>query len=228
MTCWRETAVSRELAQALGQALPPGLRCAVAEVVVGSDAKSSLALHAERFPAEAELAKNAVPKRLFEFIATRTLARELLADMGHGAVSIPRGPLGAPEWPQGIVGTLAHSDGLVVVVLGSAEPYRALGIDLEPNEPLPEDVRSYVSLPGEDDRAPAARAVFVVKEAFYKAHCGVHGRMLDFSDVRVTWHNDGSNARELRPPANCTGPTSLSGTFTIAAGWLAAFCAISR
>jgi 4'-phosphopantetheinyl transferase EntD len=116
---------------------------------------------------------------------------------------------------------------MVVVAIGKTTEFASLGIDLEPNQPLPEDVSGYVTLPGEDAGAPVSRAVFVVKEAFYKAHCGLHHRMLDFTDVRITWEVEGFSARELHPPTDAIGPTSFDGTLAITAEWLAAFCAVS-
>lgn len=223
----QQSADSLALSQALRTVLPEGLYFAVATVCIGSDASSALQEHAARHPDEASIIRNAVPKRLFEFLATRELARALLLEMGESAASIPRGTLGAPLWPQGIVGTIAHSHGLIVVALGKTQQFSSLGIDLEPNQPLPEDVRDYVTLAGEDEGAPASRALFVVKEAFYKAHCGIHQRMLEFTDVRVAWQPNGFCAQEIQPPPNAIGPTSLCGTLAVTAEWLAAFCAIS-
>jgi 4'-phosphopantetheinyl transferase EntD len=115
---------------------------------------------------------------------------------------------------------------MVLVAVAEARRYRSLGLDVEPNQPLPPDVIDHICLPGENDAAPASRAVFVVKEAFYKAHCGVHHRMLDFSDVRVQWNRDRWTATELEPPRDAIGSTTIDGCIVSTAGWLAAFCAI--
>jgi 4'-phosphopantetheinyl transferase EntD len=224
----RHTDESLTLARALKETLPRGVQLAAAEVSVGLDAPSALAEHRASYPDEAALVCGAVPTRLFELLATRQLARGLLLEMGERAVSIPRGAMGAPEWPAGIVGSMAHSHGMVVVAVARTKDYLGLGVDLEPDRPLSEEVLCHVSLPGENDGAPASRALFVAKEAFYKAHSVIHHRMLDFLDVRVTWQPGGFGVEEISPPIDGIGPTSSSGTLSIVAGWLVAICAIRQ
>jgi 4'-phosphopantetheinyl transferase EntD len=182
--------------------------------------------HRERFPQEAALVGSAVPKRVLEFLASRNLARALLRQRGHGDVSINRGELGEPLWPAGSTGSVAHSGGMLVVAVADSARYRSLGLDLEPDQPLSEDVAAHVGSAEERALAPAARALFVAKEAFYKAHCGLHHRMLDFTDVLVQWRESGWTATELAPPKDATGPTKIDGSLTVAAGWLAALCVV--
>jgi 4'-phosphopantetheinyl transferase EntD len=221
-----QTDDSVELCLALSRQLPTSVRVAAAKVNVDTDAAQLLAAHAEQFPEEAALVSKAVPKRVREFLVARNLSRELLASLGKANVSVGRGTLGEPLFPPGVVGSITHSNTLVVVTVAETCAFRALGLDIEPNQPLPPDVCDYVSLPGENDAAPASRAVFVAKEAFYKAHCGVHRRMLDFTDVRLQWLQSGFIATELTPPTDAIGSTTLNGRFVVTAGWLAAFCAI--
>ena len=224
---YRETADSAELASALAPHLPDTVRLAAACVQTDAYTPALFQAHQQRFPEEAELIKRAVPKRLLEFLAARDMARELLSHLGAPALPIGRGHLGAPIWPEGYVGSIAHSAGMVMVVVASSAHVRALGLDLEPNLPLPPDVTSHVCLPGEQEGAPYSRGVFVVKEAFYKAHCTMHQRMLDFTEVRVTFRNSTWEALEIAPPATAIGPTTLAGSIVATAGWLAAFCAIT-
>lgn len=224
---YRQTPESVELASALGRVLPARIKLGVVFVSPELDANAQRSEHALLYPEEAVLIERAVPKRFFEFVAARNLARTLLSQLGvnHGAIA--RGHLGAPVWPEGYVGSIAHSSGMVTVAVARREDYRALGLDLEPNLPLPSDVTSYVCLPGEQEGAPASRAVFAAKEAYYKAHCTLHQRMLDFTDVRVTFASDRWEATELCPPADTIGPTTIVGSIVTTAGWLAAFCALA-
>jgi 4'-phosphopantetheinyl transferase EntD len=134
--------------------------------------------------------------------------------------------MGQPLWPNGIVGSITHASGMVLVAVTDAQNYRSVGLDVEPNEPLPPDVVDHICLSGESDAAPVSRAVFVVKEAFYKAHCEVHHRMLDFTDVRVQWNRDRWTATEIIPPPGTIGSTTLEGYLVVTAEWLAAFCTI--
>jgi 4'-phosphopantetheinyl transferase EntD len=208
--------------------LPAGVSIAIAKIRSGADAKRVLAEHARRHPEEAELVARAVPKRIFECLASRELARRLLAEQNGPQGSIIHGGGREPMWPDGFVGSIAHSDGLVVVVLARSDRYASLGVDLEPNQPLPKDVASHVALPDEDTNAPAPRAIFVVKETFYKAHHHLHGRFLDFPDVRVRFAGEEWTATELMPPADAIGPTTLRGFTATTREWIAAFCAVVR
>ncbi|MGC4070148.1 MAG: hypothetical protein QM784_36915 [Polyangiaceae bacterium] len=208
--------------------LPRGVSLAIAKIRSGADAKRVLAEHANRFPEEAALIARAVPKRVFECLASRELARRLLAEQGGPSCAILHGGRREPLWPEGFVGSIAHSDGLVVVVLARSERYASLGVDLEPNQPLPKDVLNHVALPGEVDDAPAPRAIFVVKETFYKAHHHLHGRFLDFPDVRVHFSGEDWSATELLPPEDAIGPTTFGGITATTSEWVAAFCAVVR
>jgi 4'-phosphopantetheinyl transferase EntD len=209
--------------------LPPDVGLAIAKIRSGTDARRVLAEHASRFPDEAELVARAVPKRIFECLAARELARRLLAEQnGPPRATILHGTRREPLWPEGFVGSIAHSDGLVVVALARGEHYAALGIDLEPNQPLPQDILNHVALPGETSGAPAPRAIFVVKETFYKAHNHLHGRFLDFPDVRVHFSGDEWNATELDAPMDAIGPTTFGGFTATTSEWVAAFCAVVR
>lgn len=122
--------------------------------------------------------------------AARHLARGLLAAQGHPAVSIGRGPHGAPLWPDGVVGSLAHDDTVAVAAIASAADWRALGIDVEPAEPLPADLLALVvsgddATGIEDDPLLAGRLVFAAKEAVYKAVHPLDGAVLDYDDIAV-------------------------------------------
>ncbi|MFE1199256.1 hypothetical protein ACFW6E_42170 [Streptomyces olivaceoviridis] len=55
----------------------------------------------------------------------------------------------APGWPEGLVGSMTHYDGYRAVALARAVDVIAVGIDAEPNAPLPEGVLETVSLPAE-------------------------------------------------------------------------------
>src|SRR5207248_2469011 len=42
--------------------------------------------------------------------AARIVARQLLAQLGYGAITLLRGASGEPIWPAGVTGSLAHDD----------------------------------------------------------------------------------------------------------------------
>lgn len=150
-------------------------------------------------PQEEALIGRAVEKRRREFTTARHCARVAMKQLGVEAGPILRGERGAPVWPRGVVGSLTHCDGYRGAVLAYAMQVRSLGIDAEPDAPLPDGVLPAVSL--ESERAWLARAdsgdgvnrdrlLFCAKEATYKAWFPLTGRWLGFEDAHITFEQD--------------------------------------
>ncbi|TMJ01499.1 MAG: 4'-phosphopantetheinyl transferase superfamily protein [Alphaproteobacteria bacterium] len=121
--------------------------------------------------------------------AARIVARGLLARLGHGPVALPKAPSGAPVWPAGIVGSLAHDDRIAVAAVGSRRDYNSVGIDIEPAVPLPPDMLALVVKPEElpqiADDPLGGKVLFAIKEAVYKAIDPLDGTFLEFQDIAV-------------------------------------------
>src|SRR5215472_5557921 len=49
--------------------------------------------------------------------AARIIARQLLARLGYPECAIPKAPSGAPVWPTGVVGSLAHDARIAVATV---------------------------------------------------------------------------------------------------------------
>lgn len=156
----------------------------------------------ELFPQEAELVAKAVDKRRREFATVRLCARNALARLGH-----PPGPIlplmegpawaqRAPRWPDGVVGSMTHCDGYRAAAVAPASAVASVGVDAEPNAPVPDGVREMVTRPEERlvlDRLavshPAVawdRLLFSAKESVFKAWFPLTGRWLDFEDCVIT------------------------------------------
>jgi len=121
--------------------------------------------------------------------AARIVARELLTRLGERECALPRSPSGAPIWPKGIVGSLAHDAAVAVAAVAMNRDVAALGIDVEPAEVLPPDLLEIVATPGElrkiGDDPYRGRLLFVAKEAVYKAVHPLDRTFLDHHDVEV-------------------------------------------
>lgn len=121
--------------------------------------------------------------------AGRWLARGLLNELGHPDISVPRGRSGAPIWPAGIVGALAHDAEIAVAAAAPADAVLGLGIDVEPAEPLPDEVATLVITNADSlglmDRQLVGRLVFAAKEAVYKAVHPLDGVILNYDDIAV-------------------------------------------
>jgi 4'-phosphopantetheinyl transferase EntD len=121
--------------------------------------------------------------------AARIVARELLARLGHPQWPVLRSASGAPVWPAGVVGSLAHDARAAVATVGLGRDISALGIDIEPAEQLPPDLLDVVATPRERlkiaDDPFHGRLLFAAKEAVYKAVYPLDQTFLDHDDVQV-------------------------------------------
>jgi 4'-phosphopantetheinyl transferase EntD len=144
---------------------------------------------------EAAIARS-VNKRRHEFRTARLCARRALAALGLPAVPVLPGVRGAPQWPDGVVGSMTHCDGYRAAALAYATDLRTIGIDAEPHDVLPDGVLGVVALPQEQERLASLRArspethwdrlLFSAKESVYKAWFPLAARWLGFEDADIT------------------------------------------
>ncbi|MFJ6213094.1 4'-phosphopantetheinyl transferase [Streptomyces sp. NPDC092296] len=202
----------------IGAILPPSVRWAQ------SFTDREVAL----FPQEQAAIAKVVEKRRVEFTTVRACARDALGALGVGPAPLVPGERGAPSWPDGVVGSMTHCAGYRAAVVGRSAEVATVGIDAEPNEPLPEGVLGAIARP-EDLEALAAlptaagvawdRVLFSAKESVYKAWYPVARKWLDFEEARVRIAPDGTFTAGLL----VSGPTLLGRPLTGFAGrWVAA------
>ena len=121
--------------------------------------------------------------------AARIVARRLLTQLGHPDCALPKGPAGAPMWPAGIIGSLAHDARVAVAAVGMRADVDALGIDVEPAECLPSELLDLVATPQERLNlgydAYHGRLLFVAKEAVYKAVHPLDHTFLEHHDIEI-------------------------------------------
>jgi 4'-phosphopantetheinyl transferase EntD len=148
------------------------------------------------FPEEEAVVARAVDKRRREFTTARGCARKALATLGLPPVPIVPGERGAPTWPSGVVGSMTHCDGYRASAVALEERVRTIGLDAEPNGPLPEGVLEVIATPteigwlsgiaGDDSGVCWDRLLFSAKESIYKAWFPLTHRWLDFAEAIVT------------------------------------------
>jgi 4'-phosphopantetheinyl transferase EntD len=134
--------------------------------------------------------------------AARWIARGLLADMGLNRAAVLRASSGAPVWPPGIVGSLAHDDEMAVAAVAPVSDIASLGIDVEPAYPLPDDIFALVAT-GADRTHPvnrhlAGRILFSAKEAVYKAVYPLDREVLGYEDIVVDLTTGGAMTKTGR------------------------------
>jgi len=150
---------------------------------------------AQLYPEEDALLRSAVASRRKEFGTARWCARQALVKLGLPPAPILPGPRGAPGWPAGVTGSMTHCAGYRAAALAHARDIATIGIDAEPDGPLPGGVRDMVA--SRDELAALARhaagspqpcwdkLLFSAKESAYKAWFPLTQQWLGFKEASV-------------------------------------------
>lgn len=144
--------------------------------------------------AEVPLIENAIEKRRREFSAGRCCARKALKALGCADVPIVHNQYGAPLWPQGIVGSITHSNTYAAAAAAKSSKIRGLGLDMETVSRIspaiarkiltaPEKKRLQQLDPAEQQRLLAL--FFSAKEAVYKCLHPLIQCRIGFEDARI-------------------------------------------
>lgn len=155
------------------------------------------------FSAEMALIERAVPTRRAEFATARQCARRALAQLDIAPMPILRGAHREPLWPEGTIGSITHCAGYHAVAVGRMRRFHSIGIDAEPDAPLPDGVLDHISLPAEHAQLAGRhkshfdRLLFSAKEAVYKTWFPLTHRWLDFDQALIDLHPDGTFDAEI-------------------------------
>jgi 4'-phosphopantetheinyl transferase EntD len=169
------------------------------------------------FPEEVAAIASSVDKRRREFATVRWCARTALAELGVQPAPLVPGERGAPDWPEGVVGSMTHCEGLRAAAVARRRDVVTLGIDAEPDAALPDGVLRIVALPGELEALPDGgtvswdRLLFCVKEAVYKAWFPLARRFLGFHEATVAIDESGTFTAQLLVPGPRVGDVEMTG-----------------
>ncbi len=151
------------------------------------------------FAEEESAIAQAVEARRREFAVGRACAHRLLADLGFEPTPLLPAADRTPQWPRGAIGSIAHSGQVCAVAVARAGRLAAIGLDVEPDEPLEDDLWTAVctdrelawlsACPG-DVRGRTARVLFSAKECAYKCIYPLTHTALEFQDVEIALARD--------------------------------------
>jgi len=150
-------------------------------------------------PDEEEAIARAIDRRRHEFAAGRACARRAMSALGYAARSLPVGEDRMPRWPDGLVGSISHTRGMVAVAVAPGDRVRSVGLDLERPDRMREALWSRICTDAELERVRAlpgvernrrVGATFSTKECFYKCQYPVSHAWLGFHDVEVELEPD--------------------------------------
>lgn len=192
------------------------------------------------YPEERLAVASAVDSRIREFAAGRQCARHAMEGLSFPPVSIGRRPDRSPSWPDGLVGSISHTDRLcAAAVARRSDGYEALGIDLEPAQPMPpdlcqsvcrsEELRWIEELPSAN-RGLSARAIFSAKETVFKLQYALSGAMLEFEhlSIAIDWRASRFVARFMTDGAPPFGAgDEIEGRFAVGQGHIASGAALT-
>jgi 4'-phosphopantetheinyl transferase EntD len=196
---------------------------------------------AKLFPEEELVVARAVEKRRREFTTARMCAREALERLGYPAAAIPTGTRGEPVWPTGAIGSITHCDGYRACAVARSSEVVSVGIDAEPNAPLPDrligDIARTEELPWlgrlgrERPQVHWDRLLFSAKESVYKTWFPLARQWLGFEDAVIEVDPGAQTfmARLLVPgPQLADGPLrDLHGRWTVRDGVILTAIALS-
>jgi 4'-phosphopantetheinyl transferase EntD len=185
--------------------------------------------------AEQEAVVGAAKTRVEQYTAGRVCSRIALGRFGVAATTpILRGEDRAPIWPQGMVGSISHTDSWCAAAVARAAEVRSIGIDLELATPLKESLWRRVCTPKERDwlhELPAAgltgKILFSAKEAVYKCQYPITNKFLGFHAVEIEL-GDGSFRAIFQQEAGEFKPGDVMlGRYLVEEGLVATACELA-
>jgi 4'-phosphopantetheinyl transferase EntD len=190
---------------------------------------------AELFPQEHVFIARAVESRRREFATARACARAALARLGRSAVAVLPGPGGAPQWPEGVTGSITHCVGYRAAAVALTTDIASFGVDAEPNEALPDrGMLELIAIDNERIRLGELatempdicwdRLLFSAKESVYKTWYPLARCWLGFesADIVIDPREGTFTARLLVPGPIVSGEplTRLSGRWLADKGFV--------
>jgi 4'-phosphopantetheinyl transferase EntD len=117
-----------------------------------------------------------VVKRQREFIAGRNCAKRALKRLGVRCPTVGSGSRRQPIWPDGIVGSISHADTYCAAAVCRASDYAGLGIDIELNTILNDELARLICTEAERENyrnnwtadIDPLKLLFSAKESIFK------------------------------------------------------------
>jgi len=180
---------------------------------------------------EIDAAAEMTPQRRLDFAAGRTASKLALRRAGYMSnVVVPRDDDGVPVFPDGYVGSIAHSYGRAVAAVARKGTVDAVGVDLEYDTAHDEE-SLHESMITETEAAalPALAAidsalrspvtlVFAAKEAVLKAVFSASRTTLDLEETELAFNPSARTFALVGIP--CEQGLHVIGAYRRAADWL--------
>jgi 4'-phosphopantetheinyl transferase EntD len=214
------------LASALRQILPERISVAA----IGMDDIDMTAVPSEL------ILDGAAVKRQRQFVAGRLAARQAIEACGHESAYPARGEDRQPLWPEGLVGSISHTDRYALAAAASANSTMSVGVDLEALRHMESALRQKLLTESETSRLQAegryddenVLTLFSLKESGYKAVYPYFGRYIGLREVEISPTEEGVRFKCIDPDhpaaglvARLRGDALRDGDHVVAGCWIA-------
>ena len=171
-----------------------------------------------------------------EYLLGRLAIKDALGSLGYPPIWIERDPITkTPVWPEGITGSLSHSSGLALAVVGDSPPILGLGVDLErANRTIDLGIERHICTQNESDdlrslhlenHAIRLLLTFSAKESLYKCFFGKIPRdLLRFKNVSLKWESSKWTAHWKFPSEKKYSMETTIGYWGMDQNWLWTIC----
>ena len=171
-----------------------------------------------------------------EYLLGRLAIKDALGSLGYPPIWIERDPITkTPVWPKGITGSLSHSSGLALAVVGDSPPILGLGVDLErANRTIDLGIERHICTQDESDdlrslhlenHAIRLLLTFSAKESLYKCFFGKIPRdLLRFKNVSLEWESSKWTAHWKFPSEKKYSMETTIGYWGMDQNWLWTIC----
>ncbi len=130
-----------------------------------------------------------------EFACGRYYAHQVLQNLGCDVSIIGQDKDGCPQWPEGIVGSISHTDDYCIAAAGTAACIGSIGIDLEKSKRLKSrlwprlfnscEIARLNDIADPVEQQRQATIIFSAKEAFYKCNFPLSKKRIVFTGIEV-------------------------------------------
>ncbi len=175
----------------LSEKLPPGVVARF--TTIGVNPKSL-------FSEEQAICKDYESGRIQEFSKGRYCAHECLKELNRPQ-AIGKNPDGSPIWPEGIIGSISHSQHLAGAILSNKGTHASLGLDIEQIGRITPDLWHILfgayelKLIGDQPlelQNQFSTVLYSLKEAFYKMQYPITREGMEPKDLQVYLDNNGT------------------------------------
>ena len=178
------------------------------------------------------------PIRRRAYAAGRAAAHRAMTRLGRTVQPVLMTPDRAPLWPEGLAGSISHSQSCCIAAIGQTSDVRAIGVDVEEDTRLDDDLtgivctqseKAWLSTKSHDHAGVLAKLIFSAKECAYKCQYPVSKTLFGFDTFDITPDLDTGQfeATFVRDVPHFRAGTHLHGRFAISGGLIVTAMALA-